>query len=166
MEKSRFQTSDTADEAGLKYRMVNLQDLPIKITNFAETRNRILEQLDDDEYVLWTSEDEEPSQMLLAHLNHARAIYPYYAVRRINLVNGRFYESANPEYSPHLVSNRVRYKGAIHETVMPRKPMGRIDYPIIHNHSLDWKYSSGWKQTRAYRPVLALKKGYQALTGR
>jgi hypothetical protein len=166
METSPLPNSSTVDEARLKYRIVNLHDLPIRITNFAETRNNILEQLPDDEYVLWKSEDEELSQMLIRHLDSLVPKFPYYAVRRINFLDGHYWEAGNPDYSPHVVSNRVRYKGAIHETIVPRKPYGKIDYPIIHDHPLSWKYRGGWKFEGAYlRPVLAVKKAFQVIKG-
>jgi hypothetical protein len=150
----------------LNYRIVDIGELPVKITNFADTRNSILDTLENGEYVLWKSADEELSQMLTDHIERLKPEFPYYAIRRINLIDGHYSEQGNPEYSPHLVSNQVRYKGAIHEQVKPRKPYGRIDYPIIHNHPWGWKYTSGWKQTNAYRPILALKKGLQVALNR
>jgi len=150
----------------LNYRIVDIGKLPIKITNFADTRNSILDTLEDGEYVLWKSEDEELSKMLTDYLDLLIPAYPYYAIRRINLLNGKYWEAGNPDYSPHLVSNKVRYYGAIHEQVRPRKPYAKIDFPIIHNHPLTWKYRSGWKHEGAYlRPVLAVKKAYQIIKG-
>ena len=145
----------------MNYRIVNLRDLPYKILSFAEERNKVLDSLEDQEYVLWKSEDEELTSMLLQYIERLPPQQPYYAIRRINLYDGKYKEAANPDYSPHLVSNRVRYSGAVHEQVQPRNPHGRIDFPIIHNHVGMWKYRSGWKQTRAYLPFLALKRGYQ-----
>src|SRR2546430_7510182 len=81
--------------------------------------------------------------MLLQYIERLPPQQPYYAIRRINLYDGKYKEAANPDYSPHLVSNRVRYSGAVHEQVQPRKPHGRIDFPIIHNHVGMWKYRSG-----------------------
>lgn len=147
----------------MNFRIVNLGDYPMKITSFADARNSILDTLSDDEYVLWKSDDEELTQMLLDYLKVLKPQYPYYAIRRIFLMNGKYKARQNPDFSPHLVSNRVRYIGNIHETIVPRKPYGIIDFPIIHNHTDHWNYSSGWKQTRAYIPILALKKGYEAM---
>jgi hypothetical protein len=145
---------------------VDIGKLPVKITSFADTRNTILDTLKDGEYVLWKSADEEHSKMLIDYLDILTPKFPYYAIRRINFLNGKYWELANPDYSPHLISNRVRYEGAIHEQVKPRKPYGRIDYPIIHNHPLTWKYRGGWKHEGAYlRPVLAIKKAYEVIKG-
>lgn len=148
----------------MNYHTVNLgTDYPGKITDFAMARNSFLEQLPDNQYILWKSDDEEHSKTLLSYLDRLVPGKPYYAIRRINLVNGRYLEAANPDYSPHLVSNRVRYKGRIHEKVVPRKPYGRIDLPIIHNHSDQWNYTSGWKQTGAYWLVAAVKKAFEVM---
>ncbi|SRR6266702_7317040 len=152
---------DCEDDETLNFRIVNLQDSKKKIFSFADARNEVLDTLNNQEYVLWKSEDEEFSDMLLHHLEFLMPQYPYYAIRRINLWNGKYWSSGNPEYSAHLVSNQVRYIGDVHERLIPRKPYGKIDFPIIHNHSSKWAYTSGWKNSPVFIPVLAMKKAFE-----
>ncbi len=105
--------------------------------------------------------------MLLRHLQTLRPTYPYYAIRRINLLNGRYKPDWNPDFHPALVSNKVRFVGKLHEHVEPHRPYSVIDYPIVHNHvTTNKSYSSGWKDTAAYRPVMILKKLREISRGR
>jgi len=151
----------------LDYRIIDLaQDYPGRITDWAEARNSFLDQLGPGEWILWKAEDEEHSSSLIQYLAGLNPRYPYYAIRRINLVHGKFQEWANPDFQPFLVSNRVRYVGRVHEHVVPRKPYGIIDYPIIHCQNGPRPYDSGWKATMAYRPVHAVKKAVEVLRGR
>ncbi len=124
------------------FRIVDLgRDYPGKIENFAEARNSFLENLPDDEYILFIDSDEEASQMLLNYVEHLPfAGTPYYRIRRINLMNGIYREAWNPEYQPRLVSNKVRWFGRIHEGVKPTKPCMTIDFPIVHNSKADKEY--------------------------
>ena len=137
-----------------------------KIEDFSVVRNRFIEKLPDDEYILWKSADEEMPESLLEYIRRLKPAYPYYDILRINLVNDQWVEWANPRYSGSLVSNRVRYKGRLHEQLVPSKPYGKIDIPIIHNQHGPRPYNSCWKQTRAYRPVLAYKKFMDVMIGR
>ena len=151
----------------MNWRTVNLRiDYPGPITSFADARNSFLKQLYKDEYVLFLSEDEEASLMLLKHLDKLEPSYPYYWIRRINLVHGRYVAWANPDFEPQLVSSKVRFVGRLHEHVEPRKPHGTIDFPIIHNQNGQRSYDSGWKSTSAYRPVLAAKRFLDVMKGR
>ena len=153
----------------MKYRVINLEyDYRGVIFDFSLARNSFLETLPDDEYILWYSKDEEITIHLLQYLKNFLGTLPYYAIRRINLsIEGEYLEWANPEYSPHLVSNKVRYVGKIHEHLEPRKPYGIIGYPIIHYTGYGSKsYNAGWKTTPLYRPVLALKKSLEIMKGR
>ena len=137
-----------------------------KIEDFSVVRNCFIEKLPDDEYILWKSRDEEMPESLLDYIRRLKPQYPYYDILRVNLVNNHWVEWANPRYSGSLVSNRVRYKGRLHERLVPSKPYGRIDIPIIHNQHGPRSYNSGWKQTKAYRPVLAFKKFVDVLKER
>src|SRR5690349_8352327 len=126
MAKIHLQNNQPDNEPGLNYRIVDIGKFPVRITDFSEVRNAVLDSLEDNEYVLWKSADEEHSKMLLEYLNTLKPQYPYYAIRRINFLDGKYWEAGNPDYSPHLISNKVRYVGAIHEQVRPRKPYGKI----------------------------------------
>jgi len=151
----------------LKYRIVDLAwDYPGRITDWSKARNHFLDELGPGEWILWKAQDEELTLGLIKHLAGLNPTYPYYAIRRINLVHGRFQEWANPDFSPQLVSNRVRYVGRVHEHLVPRKPYGIIDYPIIHDQNGGRPYNSGWKATMAYRPVHAFKKALDVMKGR
>ena len=151
----------------MKYQIVDLeQAYPASIRDFGSVRNSFIEKLDDDEYILWKSRDEEMPEMLLEYLRRLKPQYPYYDILRVNLVDDRWVEWANPRYSGSLVSNRVRYEGRLHEQIVPSKPYGRIDIPIIHNQHGSRPYNSGWKETSAYHPVLAFKKFLDVLKER
>jgi len=151
----------------LKYRIVDLgRDYPGRITDWSMARNSFLEQLGDGEWILFKAEDEEHSIGLVKYLAQLKPEYPYYAIRRINLVHGKYQEWANPDFQPMLVSNRVRYMGRIHEHLVPHKPYGIIDYPIIHDQNGVRPYDSGWKATVAYRPIHAFKKSLDVMRGR
>lgn len=145
----------------MNYQIIDIgRDYPGEITDFSAARNGFLEKLRNDEYILWKSKDEEHSRMLLDYLEILEPKFPYYAIRRINLWNGRYRESFNPDYSPHLVSNRIRYLGAVHEKVLPRHPYGKIDYPIIHNHIGGVSYG---QKPRRILP-LAIRKAIAVMT--
>ena len=150
----------------LKYETYNLgHDWPGKIHDFSKVRNLFLEHSDTG-WIFWQSDDEEPSRLLLKYIEGLNPTYPYYGIRRINLRNGRYIQAENPDFSPHLVSDKVRYVGKLHEHVEPRRPCGYIDYPIIHNQANGDSYNSGWKATFAYRPVLAFKRSLDIMKGR
>src|SRR5262249_3993285 len=105
--------------------------------------------------------------MLLRYAEHLEPRYPYYWVRRLNLLNGTYQPVWNPEYSGRLVSNKVRYAGAVHERVVPRDPHGIIDFPIIHNHIGASTYANFWYQNLpVYRIFLAGKKAMEVVRGR
>lgn len=151
----------------MKYRVIDLaRDYPSRITDWAKARNSFLDQLGPQDWILWKAEDEELTFSLTQYLSQLKPEYPYYAIRRINLIHGKYQEWANPDLSPQLVSNRVRYVGRVHEHPVPRKPYGVIDYPIIHNQNGIRPYDSGWKATTAYRPFHAFKKGLDVIRGR
>lgn len=149
----------------MKYRIVRLgRDYSGKIENFAEARNSFLSP---DHYVLFLDDDEEASDMLLEHITKVEARYPYYWIRRINLWNGRYRAIWNPEYAPRLVSYKVRFVGRVHETIVPKKPHGMIDFPIIHNHIGPSHYRNYWYQNHAfYRLWLGTKKVMEVLRDR
>jgi hypothetical protein len=149
----------------LKYRIVTLgKDFEGKITNFAEARNSFLAQ---NEWVLFIDDDEEPSRMLLDYLDQLEPRYPYYWIRRLNLLNGKYRALWNPEYSARLVSSKVRYFGEIHERVVPKEPHGTIDFPIVHNHVGRSTYQNYWYQNLpTYRVWLGLKKMMEVIRDR
>jgi hypothetical protein len=106
-----------------------------KIEDFSKVRNSFIETLNDEEYILFVDSDEEAPKLLRELCG--RIIYtgiPYFRVRRVNLVDWRWYALGNPDYNDRLVSNKVRFHGRVHESVRPRRPFGVIDTPIIHNH--------------------------------
>ena len=106
-----------------------------KIEDFSKVRNSFIETLNDEEYILFVDSDEEAPKLLLELCN--KIIYtgiPYFRVRRVNLVDWKWYALGNPDYNDRLVSNKVRFHGRVHEAVRPRRPFGVIDAPIIHNH--------------------------------
>ena len=142
------------------------RDYPGRITDWSIARNSFLEQLGDGEWILFKAEDEEHPVGLVKYLAQLKPEYPYYAIRRINLVHGKYREWANPDLQPFLVSNRVRYTGRVHEHIVPRKPYGIIDYPIIHDQNGPRPYDSGWKATPIYRPIHAFKKSLDVMRGR
>ncbi len=151
----------------MRFQIVDLErDWWGKIEDFSIVRNRFLDTLNDEDYILWKSRDEELSETLLEYIRGLEPEYPYYWIRRFNLEDGCYAEWANPEYSPHLVSKRVRYHGRVHEHVKPKNPHGVIDIPIVHNHTGPRPYDGGWKATSAYRPILAFKKSLDVMRGR
>lgn len=88
------------------------------------------------------------------------------ATLTINLVDGKYQPAANPNFAPDLVSNRVRFYGTVHEHPVPRKPWGRIDFPIIHNHIGGYRYTNppsmtGWlyRQKHIAKLVLDVMRG-------
>jgi len=149
----------------MKYRVVTLgRDYHGKITSFSEARNSFLAQ---HEWVLFIDDDEEASDMLLNYLDRIEPKYPYYWIRRLNLLNGRYQPLWNPEYSGRLVSNKVRYVGAVHEKVAPKDPHGVIDFPIIHNHVGPSTYRNYWYQDLPiHRIWMGVKKAIEVIRGR
>src|SRR5690242_11339018 len=106
-----------------------------KIEDFSKVRNRFIESLDDEEYILFLDSDEEAPRFLLDLCK--KIVYagvPYYRVRRVNLNEWKWSALANPDFCDRFVSNKVRYHGKVHESVRPRYPYGKIEVPIIHNH--------------------------------
>ena len=151
----------------MDFKIVNLgKDYDGKIHDFGKIRNMFIEQLEENEWILWKSDDEEIPLGLIKIIETLNPTFPYYAIRRINLINGKYSSWGNPELYPGLVSNKVRYVGRLHEHINPRKPYGVIDYPIIHSVNGPRKYSSGWKETKLYRPVMAIKKSIEIMRGR
>jgi len=119
------------------------------------------------EWVLFIDDDEEACDMLLDYLSQIDPKYPYYWIRRINLANGRYRALWNPEYSPRLVSNRVKFVGDVHEKVIPKDPHGIIDFPIIHNHRGALAYRNRWYQDLPiYRLWLLAKKAMEVVRDR
>ena len=142
----------------IKYQIVSLGgDYPGKISNFAEARNYFLAR---HEWVLFIDDDEEACNMLIRHLDRLQPRYPYYWIRRLNLIRGKYIPLQNPDYSPRLVSNKVRFVGRIHEKIVPKDPHGTIDYPIIHDQAPGPSgYRNYWYQDLpVYRVWLGVKK--------
>ena len=148
----------------MEYRIVNLgTDYPGGIEDFAEARNSFLH----DGWVLFIDHDEEAPQQLLRVLDQLDPKEPYYWVRRVNLLNGRYVPGWNPDFKPALVSSRVRFFGRVHERVKPKNPHGLIDIPIIHNHNGPQAYRNYWYQDLPfYRLWLASKKVMEVARGR
>lgn len=150
----------------MEYKIVNLgRDYSGKINDFAAARNSFLSS---NEWVLFVDDDEEASEMLLKHLDKLRPTFRYYAIRRINLQNGRYRESWNPDLVPRLVSRNVRFVGRVHESIVPRDPHGIIDFPIIHNHlGASYVYKNYWYQdTPFHRVWLGAKKAMEVIRDR
>ena len=155
----------------MKFRIVDLgRDFPGKITDFAKARNTFLEGLLDNEYVLFVEPDEEVPKMLLDYIASLKPQYPYYNIRRINLLDNRFVPLWNPGFVAKLCSNKVRFVRGVHEIAMPRTPCGWIDIPTIHNQlSTDSPYPvkvPRWYGTRLYRLLFVLFKLRDILRGR
>lgn len=128
----------------MKFTVVDLRrDYPGHISDFADARNTFLKNLPDQEYVLFVDSDEEAPKMLLDYLEGLKPQFPYYWVRRVELVNNRYVPVFNPNFNGKLCSNKVRFVGRIHEIIVPREPHGVIDIPIIHNHTGQASYSGG-----------------------
>jgi len=128
----------------LKFTVVDLgRDYPGHISDFADARNSFIKDLPDGEYVLFVDRDEEAPKMLLNYIRSLKPQFPYYWVRRIELVNNKYVPVFNPNYNGKLCSNKIRFIGRVHEMIAPREPHGMIDIPIIHNHSGPTSYSGG-----------------------
>jgi hypothetical protein len=128
----------------LKFTVVDLgRDYPGRISDFADARNSFIKDLPNGEYVLFVDSDEEAPKMLLDHISSLKPQFPYYWVRRIELVNNKYVPVFNPNYNGKLCSNKIRFIGRVHEMITPREPHGVIDIPIIHNHSGLASYSGG-----------------------
>lgn len=107
-----------------------------KIDDFSVVRNRFIETLNDEDYVLFIDSDEEAPRLLLEMCKKvAYTGTPYYKIRRVNLRDWRWSALGNPNFSDRLVSNKVRFHGKVHEAVRPRRPFGVIHTPILHNHT-------------------------------
>lgn len=146
----------------MKFKIVDLgRDWkgPQPIPNLSEARNTFLSGLKDDEYVLFIDSDEEAPKILLDYISRLKPQYPYYAIRRMELQNNRFIPRFNPFFKGCLLSNKVKYAGHPHELVYPRKPVGWIDIPIIHNHIGKSSYvNPDWYTTRLFRYLQVLFK--------
>jgi hypothetical protein len=153
----------------MKYRKVNLgTDYPGKITDFSEARNSFLRNLPDGEYVFFVEEDEEVPKMLLDYIARLEPEFPYYNVRRLNLLEGRYIWHWNPEYVTKLCSNKMRFKRPVHEVASPRFPHGRIDIPTIHNSPRNNQQPvpvPAFYNSRAYGMIRALHKIREAWGG-
>jgi hypothetical protein len=126
----------------LKFTVVDLgRDYPGRISDFADARNSFIKDLPNGEYVLFVDSDEEAPKMLLDYIGSLTPQFPYYWVRRIELVNNKYVPVFNPNYNGKLCSNKIRFIGRVHEMITPREPHGVIDIPIIHNHSGPASYS-------------------------
>lgn len=129
----------------MNFQIVHLSEYPNQpIKDFAEARNYFIDKLERDEWILFIDDDEEPSQMLLDYVRDLKPDQRYYAIRIIGLEEGKYVPEWNPNFSPRLVSSRVCYVGKVHETIVPRKPYGIIDFPIIHNHVGPKRYGKLW----------------------
>src|SRR2546427_10167406 len=120
----------------MNFRIVSLgRDYPGKITDFAEARNSFLEQLPDDEWILFLDDDVEARLMLLHKLKRFQPPEnaQYYSIRTVNLTNDEYRPWHNPFFWRRLVSNKVRYFGKLHERIKG-EPTGLIDIPVFHNH--------------------------------
>lgn len=126
----------------MKYRIANLKQYPHQpIMDFAKARNWFVDQLADDEYVLFTSDHEETPKMLLDYISRVDSDYPYYKIRLLRFINSRLEVMYDPVYQPNLVSNRVRFVAhatskdgkRVHEGCEPKWPFGTIDIPMLHN---------------------------------
>lgn len=150
----------------MDYHIIDLgQDYPGKIDDFARARNSFL----GNGWVLFLDSDEEAPQKLLSYLDGLDPKdTPYYWIRRVNLYRGRYMPAWNPDFKAALVSNRVRFRGRVHERVNPKSPHGLIDIPIIHNHNgVDGNYRNKWYQDLPfYRVWLASKKVVEVARGR
>lgn len=128
----------------MNFQIVTLgRDYHGKITDFAAARNSFIEQLADDEWILFVDDDSEVPNMLL---NRLRTFNPpsdarYYSIRCVNLTFDRYNPAHNPFFWRCLVSNKVRYYGGIHERIKGQ-PSGLIDIPLIHNHTA--RHSEGY----------------------
>ncbi len=149
----------------MKYKIVSLgRDYEGKITSFADARNHFLSK---NEWVLFIDDDEEASRMLLDFLDQLEPKYPYYWIRRLNLADGKYRALWNPDYSPRLVSSKVRFVGDVHERVTPKDPHGIIDFPIIHNHKGGFAYKNKFYQDLPiYRIWLGIKKAIEVIRDR
>ncbi len=146
----------------MKFKIVDLgRDWkgPQPIPNLSKARNTFLTDLEDDEYVLFIDSDEEAPKTLLNYISRLKPQYPYYAIRRIELRENRIVPRFNPFFKGCLLSNKVRYAGHPHELVYPRRPVGWIDIPIIHNHVGGSSYvNPDWYTTRLFRYLQVLLK--------
>jgi len=127
----------------MNFRIISLgRDYPGKITDFAEARNSFLEQLPDDEWILFLDDDVEAPLMLLNRLHRFQppANARYYSIRTINLTDDRYNPAHNPFFWRCLVSNKARYFGKVHERIKGQ-PDGLFDIPVIHNHNTGPTYS-------------------------
>ena len=121
------------------YTIVQLgTDYKGKITDFSKARNSFIEHLGNNSWILFIDNDAEPTKMLLDYLNifNPPPEAKYYSIRTINLINNQYSPLHNPFFWRVLVSNKVRYVGALHEKIL-EEPTGIIDFPIIHNHIKD-----------------------------
>ena len=139
----------------MKYQIIDLgKHYPGKIHDFSEARNLFLEKLKDGEWILYKDSDVEASQMLLEYLDKLVPEYPWYDIRQFNYINGKYQPLQNPFYTGVLASNRVRWRGRVHEKLYPRNPHGVIELPLIHNH----KGPSLYENSSPPRPLMIAKK--------
>jgi hypothetical protein len=142
----------------LKFTIVDLgRDYSGQISDFADARNSFIKDLPDGEYVLFVDSDEEAPKMLLDYIGRLKPQFPYYWIRRVELVNNRYVPVFNPNYNGKLCSSKVRFVGRVHEMIIPREPHGVIDIPIIHNHTGPASYSGG-AQTKVKLGLLKVRE--------
>ena len=134
---------------------------PQPIPNLSEARNTFIDNLKDDEYVLFVDSDEEAPKMLLDFLSRLKPQYPCYCTNIFEVATGRVWRKSN------LLSNKVKLIRHPHEIAVMRNPyrrlrrdeVGLIDFPVIHNHPIARKSNYEqplWYTTRAYRLLVVL----------
>lgn len=149
----------------MKFQIHDLKEYPFQpISDFAEARNWFIRRLENDEYVLFTSDHEELPKMLLDYIGNLAPTYPYYKIRLIRLVNNRLETLYDPMYQPNLCSNKMRFEYGFREIPFPLRPFGMIDIPMIHNRKGGHSYT--FPPTRAHLPHLLrrLFTVYRAIT--
>ncbi len=144
----------------MKYKVVCLgRDYEGRFTDFSEAKNSFIENLPDNEYVLFVDSDEEAPQILLRYLDRLKPLYPYYWVRKVELHNNRYIPQFNPHFDSRLISNRVRFFGRVNERAKPKNPHGVIDIPIVHNHIGPQKWTGhSYQYLPYYRYWMGIKK--------
>ena len=166
----------------MNFQQVNIRDYPDQpIRHFAQARNYFLKQLPDNQYILFVEDDEEVPEMLLDYVRRLKPEYPYYNIRRLNLVDNHYVPIMNPFHVAKLCSNRMRFIRSIHEVPEDtqhrgwQKRCGWIDIPTIHNQIMTRKNveyawrggypTSPWFQARVQRPLQAILKIREILRG-
>lgn len=143
----------------MRYRIIDLgRDYPGKITDFSKARNSFLENLPDNEYVLFLDSDEEAPRMLLDSITRLAPKFPCYSVHVFETGTARVWVKGL------LYSNKVRFVYPLHEIAVLAKPwrrlrddeIGLLEVPIIHAHPRDketpyYQLQSQWETSQARR---------------